>query len=127
MRTKQRKETDVTTIAVISKLIILSIVFGLILTFLSMYVPIRVETLDQLSDLRFGKPVYFVSQYYGKTINENWLPWYTTPKFTAENYTTEFLLGNFLISLALNIIIATVIVVCIHFLRIYLRKRKKSN
>ena len=53
MRTKQRKETDVTTIAVISKLIILSIVFGLILTFLSMYVPIRVETLDQLSDLRF--------------------------------------------------------------------------
>lgn len=109
--------------AEVVKLLLIGLAVGLLLTFLSLLVPVRVENALAVADMRFGKPFAFLFQSFLRPVNEEFFPCRVIPKFT-DGYQTLLSPGMFCASWGINSLIGIGIVVLLRFVR---KKKKRSE
>ena len=96
------------------------------MTFLSVFVPVRINSTSDIEDMNFGKPFAFIHQSSGALIREEFLPIYAFIQTDLLEDSTEFNVEMSLASLGTNCA-AVLAVVFVIFIIKEQRKKKEAG
>lgn len=94
------------------------------MTFLSIFVPVRIDSTSDIEDMNFGKPFAFIHQSSGALIREEFLPIYAFIQTDLLEDSTEFNVEMSLASLGTNCAAVLAIVFVIFIIK---EQRKKKE
>lgn len=103
--------------------IILAIVLGFGVTSVSAFMPEYLNAAADFYVIDYGFPIPFITQTTDIIPNASFFPMYFTAKYNHPSFETEFFLEEFLVSLAINVIIFAVIVFGVAVLQFVYRKK----
>ncbi len=106
---------------IISVVIILLI--GSVITAMGAFCPIWLETYESIYDMKFGFPFAFAEQTTDIVFNSDYFPRYFPPQYFHESFETLFLPDMFVLSLLVNMVIATGIYLLCYVLHKMYRKK----
>lgn len=124
--TRKEKKKNKSLFFRISARILLSLLLGTALTFLSIFVPVRIDSASDIEDMNFGKPFAFIHQSSGALIREEFLPIYAFIQTDLLEDSTEFNVEMSLASLGTNCA-AVLAVVFVIFIIKEQRKKKEAG
>ena len=124
--TRKEKKKNKSLFFRISARILLSLLLGTALTFLSVFVPVRIDSTSDIEDMNFGKPFAFIHQSSGALIREEFLPIYAFIQTDLLEDSTEFNVEMSLASLGTNCA-AVLAVVFVIFIIKEQRKKKEAG